>query len=68
MKGIKPKMTTGESVVILGVRAVVTEIVPETDWSYRVTLSSLNGGGGAEVWDIIVPSDYNTLDGHFAWE
>ena len=69
-KGMKPRaeQSVGEKINILGVDAYVVDVVPETDWSWRVTLSSINGGGAAEKWDIIVPTDYNTTTNNYAWK
>lgn len=68
-KGIKPRAEEmiGETVTLLGIRATITDVVPDSDWVWRVTLSSINGGGAVEVWEMFIPTDYRTTDGQFAW-
>lgn len=58
-----PKIEEGQKVTIFGVRAVVTEVVPASDWAWHVTLSSVSVMGNAEVWTITVPTDKRTTDG-----
>lgn len=62
--GIKPTLPrVGDKVSILGVRATVAEVEPESDWSWRVGLESVNALGATERWWICVPTDYRTEDG-----
>lgn len=75
MSGAKPKglacraeAMVGETLTLFGVRAVVVDVVPATDYSWSVTLSSINGGGAAEKWTIEVPTDYHTSSGIYAWK
>ena len=63
-RGIKPTLpTVGVKVSILGVAATVTEVEPESDWSWRVGLESINALGAPERWWICLPTDYRTEDG-----
>jgi hypothetical protein len=63
---IKPSFPSiNSSVFIFGVRAYVSSIEPESDWTWRVNLASVNALGGTEEWHVIVPTDYRTEDGFF---
>lgn len=63
-RGIKPVLPAINSKVsIFGVSALVSSIEPESDWTWRVNLASVNALGATEEWHLIVPTDYRTEDG-----
>ena len=68
-KDLKPRAVEaiGEDVTVFGIRARVCDVVPQDDWHWLVSLSSINGAGAEEDWSIVLPTDYRTTDNQTAW-
>lgn len=67
-EGLNPKLPKeGDWITVLGIKGIVTEIVPATPWSWLVKMDVPNGGDGTETMTLDVPTDYNTEDGTYCW-
>jgi len=66
-RGINPEFTVGQTIDLFGVKATVTGFEPFSDFAWNIMLSTVNGGGAAEFFTIVVPTDYDTQTGKFAW-
>lgn len=67
--GIRPRAeeSVGETINVLGVKAIIVDVVPEDDYHWRVYLSSAGEGGRQEFWEIVIPTDYHTQTGVYAY-
>lgn len=64
---IKPNLPTpGDNVRIMGIEAKVLVVEPQSDYAWRIELSSISVLGSAERWSIELPTDYHTITGRRA--
>jgi hypothetical protein len=64
---LKPNLPeVGATITIMGIKAMVLTVEPESDWWWRIELSTVSALGSEEadeVWSITVPTDYHTTTG-----
>jgi hypothetical protein len=67
-EGIAPRLPkVGDETTVFGVKVTVVEVVPHSDWSWSITMEAKNGDGFNEEWSVILPTDYHTETGRYAW-